>query len=213
MKKESVIRVSIIFLFLFLMLLPYMLRSYNVTNFSIVDVSENNVPKMGGSFVITSLNYVINGNDLEISYSLKDESGFVQELTAKYVLRDLEGDKIAEGQQNIVLEAGKETSYKAVLHSPYEIKGFLRLALSVSNGTGTELLIKDVDNSKSYVTGLTIGEVASKSAGFIGIGILILVVYLVYIYLYRHNARVKNVFVTEEKVFIPLDLGSKKKRR
>ena len=213
MKKESVIRVSVIFLFLFLMLLPYMLRSYNVINFSIVDISESSVPNIGGGFVIKSLNYVINGNDLEISYSLKDESGSAQELVAKYVLRDLGGDKIADGQQNIVLEAGKETSYKAVLHSSYEINGLLRLALSVSNGTGTELLAKDVDNSKSYITGLTIGEAANKSAGFIGIGVLILAVYLVYIYLYRHNARAKNIFVTGEKVFIPLDIGNKKKRK
>jgi hypothetical protein len=216
MERRSIIRASLVFLFLFLMLLPFMIKSFNVTNLSIADVSEETKLENEG-FVIKSVDYVINGNSLDISYVLKEESGKPQELKVWYVLRYLDGEKVAEGEQNIVLGAGEEGSYKTTLRSPYDIKGFLRLALTVSSEKGSEWAVKYIDNSKSYVTitGFSISD--ERSGGWIAaisIIVLALITYSVVVYLYRHNARAKNSFPAyREKVFIPLDLREERKKR
>lgn len=194
------------------MILPFMLKSFKVTNLSIVDVSKE-AKITNNSFVIKSLDYITDKNVLYITYKLKEESGRTQNLKSMYILRYLDGEKIAEGKQNIILEAGKEGIYKATLISPYNIKGFLKLTLTVSNNNGSQWIVKNVDNSKSYITALPISN-NPKKTGLTALILIILAsfIYLAATYLYRYNARTKNNFPgIKKKTFIPLDLNKKKK--
>ncbi len=215
MKKENVVRASIVFLFLFLMLLPYALKSYNVTNFSIVDISEE-TQQTETNFIIKSIDYSIEDTNLYISYILKDKSGSSRELKSNSVLRGLDGTKIAESQQTIVLEANQEANYKATLNSPYEIRGFMRLTLTVSDDSGSKWMVKNIDNSKSYITGFAI----SNTLGSGRLAIILIVVILILIYwIISHQKKHKSeksekhsIHAHRRKVLIPLHLKDKKKR-
>lgn len=216
MAKGDAIKAAMIFLFLFLMILPFAFKSFKVTNLSIVDVEERTNIK-DGQFLIKSIDYVIDGKDLRINYVLKDESGQSRELKADYTLRYLDGDKIAEGSQTIVLERGQESAYKAVLSSPYEIKGYLRLVLTVSSSNSSQWAIKDVDNSKSYITAFAIKDSLNEKKPQILLALVLIVLafiaYWIMLYLYRHNARSSHSFPKGRKILIPLDLSKRRKMK
>ncbi|MDP1695400.1 MAG: hypothetical protein Q8L29_00610 [archaeon] len=215
MKKRDGLRILIVLLFLSIIVFMFAWNSSNITNMVIIEFNDENKFNSETGFLIKSLDYVINGNKLDITYYLKEEINLPQKLNVESILRSFDGEKISESYQNITLSAGQTKEYKLILDYPLDTNKPLKFSLTISNERGSEWTIKEIGKSRSYITGLTALDLVNegKVAWILMIVILILV-YLIIIYLKRHHARTRNIFPAHKrKVLIPLDLKENNKKR
>jgi len=192
----------------------FAIKQANITNLVIAEFNEENQFSQNSGFLIKSISYSLQGNQLKTSYQLREESGFSQILEAKGILRNLNGEKIAESLQDITLPAKQTKEYELIFNLSSETNEQLRLSLTISGEKGSEWAVKDIKEGKSPITGLTVLDVKEgKIAGILIICIIILI-YLIIIYLKKHHTRTRNIFPSHrKKVLIPLDLKENKKKR
>lgn len=157
-------------------------------------------------FEITGLDYNFEGNDLVISYSLKENLGLNQEMSVDYTLRDFSGNKIASGQQAVVLASGQIGNYRARLDMPKDAVGAFRLSLNVWNGEENQWVVEEVGKADMSVTSLAVAESTGKTGNAVLVLlILTFIILIVVLYLRRHNART-GAFIAEKRKLIPFEV-------
>jgi hypothetical protein len=148
-----------------------------------ITCDEGSISKTMGIFVYLNpfsaeiKDYERKGNELEISYVLREYSGEDRELRLNYVLIGIDGVIRAEGSEDIVLEGGKTEERKLVIKLPKDSFGEFELRFSLFQGDlKSESTRKVFLPSESGVTGLAIFGENGRILSVIGILIVMIAV-------------------------------------
>lgn len=150
---------------------------------------------VGEGFSLDIDSYDIRSNFIDVSYSVKDNSGDNHELEINYFIHDEATKVIKSGRENVLLQAGKEMDYTLSIPFNKEVKDSLFLTILADDGINERRARVPITVSSGSITGSTIGEdkITATNYFFVMFIALAVLFYCVRaIYSYRLGKKISN---------------------